>query len=44
MATHRKFRLVRLEGGRPVNRDIDHYNLDMILSVGYRVNTWAKGN
>jgi hypothetical protein len=27
---------VRLEGGRSVSRGVDHYNLDMILSVGYR--------
>jgi hypothetical protein len=33
-ATTRKFRVVRPEGGRPVGRDIDHYNLDAILSVG----------
>ena len=38
-ATTRNFRVVRFEGGRKVNRDIDHYNLDMILSVGYRVNS-----
>jgi hypothetical protein len=39
IATHRKIRLVRKEGGRDVSRDISHYNLDMILSVGYRVNS-----
>lgn len=31
--------LVRLEGGRQVNREVEHYNLDMILSVGYRVSS-----
>ncbi len=31
------FALVRLEGARSVEREIEHYNLDMILSVGYRV-------
>ena len=35
--TCRKFRQVRLEGSREVERDIDHYNLDVIISVGYRV-------
>ena len=38
-ATIRKFRIVRKEGKRLVERDIDHYNLDMIISVGYRVNS-----
>jgi hypothetical protein len=50
-ATTRKFRVVRLEGGRPVSREIEHYNLDVILVVGYRVNgtkaaqfrQWANG-
>ncbi|MCP2294654.1 hypothetical protein APR11_001061 [Nocardia amikacinitolerans] len=36
-ATSRKFRIVRHEGGRRVEREIDHYNLDVILAVGYRV-------
>ena len=35
--TIRKFRIVRQEGTRQVQREIDHYNLDMIISVGYRV-------
>ncbi len=35
--THKKFLLVRLEGKRNVKRDIDHYNLDMIIALGYRV-------
>jgi len=38
-ATLRKFRTVRLEGSREVARSIDHYNLDAIISVGYRVNS-----
>ena len=50
-ATARKIRVVRQEGNRMVNRYIDFYNLDMILSIGYRVNTvsgiqfrhWASG-
>ncbi len=36
-ATIRKFRIVRREGPREVGREIDHYNLDAILAVGYRV-------
>jgi len=36
-ATCRKFRQVRNEGIRSVDREIDHFNLDVIISVGYRV-------
>ncbi|HZW78378.1 MAG TPA: virulence RhuM family protein [Flavobacteriaceae bacterium] len=36
-ATVRKFRLVQIEGTREVERELDHYNLDVIISVGYRV-------
>lgn len=36
-STHKKYLLVRSEGGREVKRLVDHYNLDMIISVGYRV-------
>ena len=36
-ATHKKFLLVRSEGKRQVKRNIDHYNLDMIIALGYRV-------
>ncbi len=36
-STRRNFRLVRLEGNREVERDVEHYNLDVIISVGYRV-------
>lgn len=36
-ATIRKFLIVRQEGARQVSRSIEHYNLDAILSVGYRV-------
>ena len=36
-ATIRKFRIVRREGQREVARLIEHYNLDAILAVGYRV-------
>lgn len=35
--THKKFLLVRQEGSRSVNRHINHYNLDMIIAVGFRV-------
>lgn len=38
-STLRKFRRVRQEGKRQVTRNIDHYNLDVIISVGYRVNS-----
>lgn len=38
-ATCRKFRQVRTEGKRKVTRLIDHYNLDLIISVGYRINS-----
>jgi hypothetical protein len=38
-ATIRKFRIVQTEGGRQVNREVDFYNLDAIISVGYRVNS-----
>ena len=37
--TIRKFRIVRQEGSRQVTREIEHYNLDAIISVGYRVNS-----
>jgi hypothetical protein len=38
-ATFRKLRIVRTEGSREVARDIVFYNLDAIISVGYRVNS-----
>lgn len=40
--TIRKFRIVRPEGARQVSRNLDHYNLDVILAVGYRVRS-ARG-
>ena len=50
-ATIRKFRIVQTEGSREVAREVDFYNLDAIISVGYRVNSaratqfrqWATG-
>jgi hypothetical protein len=50
-ATVRKFRIVQTEGNRQVERTTDFYNLDAIISVGYRVNSlratqfrqWATG-
>ncbi|WP_417799061.1 virulence RhuM family protein [Terasakiella pusilla] len=36
-ATIRKFRIVQTEGARQVEREVDTYNLDVIISVGYRV-------
>ena len=38
-ATVRNFRTVRKEGNRMVTRNMDYYNLDMIISVGFRVNS-----
>lgn len=50
-STCRKFRQVRMEGGRQVTREMPFYNLDMIISLGYRVKSliatqfrrWATG-
>ncbi len=36
-STHKEFLLVQKEGNRNVKRNIDHYNLDMIIALGYRV-------
>ena len=49
--TIRKFRIVQTEGTRQVNREVNHYNLPMIISVGFKVNNeravqfrkWANG-
>ena len=51
LATTADFAVVRKEGGRLVERKVEHYNLDMVLSVGYRVKSpegihfrrWATG-
>jgi hypothetical protein len=50
-ATLRKFRIVQTEGSRQVGRDVDFYNLDAIIAVGFRVHSlratqfrqWATG-
>ena len=36
-ATHKKFLLVQTEGKRQVKREISHYNLDVVIAIGYRV-------
>lgn len=49
-STVRKFRTVQVEGNRQIQREIEYYNLDVIISVGYRVKSkrgtqfriWAK--
>jgi len=50
-STIRKFRIVQQEGNRNIERELDFYNLDVIISVGYRVKSkrgthfriWATG-
>lgn len=50
-STIRKFLTVQKEGSREVKRDLEHYNLDAIIALGYRVNSnratqfrkWATG-
>lgn len=37
ISTHKNFLLVQKEGNREVKRNIGHYNLDMIIALGYRV-------
>jgi hypothetical protein len=49
-STVRKFRTVQIEGKREISRDIEYYNLDMIIALGFRVRSstgtkfriWAK--
>jgi hypothetical protein len=43
-ATCSKMEQVRIEGNRKVVRQIEYYNLDVIISVGYRVNTTMGTN
>lgn len=40
-STIRKFRIVQMEGTRKVKREIEFYNLDAIIAVGYRVNSYS---
>ena len=50
-ATIRKFRIVQTEGSRQVQREVNHYNMQMIMAVGFKVNNeravqfrkWANG-
>ena len=50
-STIRKFRIAQTEGSRQVTRDMKHYNLQMIIAVGFKVNNeravqfrkWANG-
>ncbi len=50
-ATVRKIRTVQTEGNREVSRELEYYNLDMIIALGYRINSkiatrfrqWATG-
>jgi hypothetical protein len=39
-STIRKFRIVQQEGNREVSREIEFYNLDAIIAVGYRINSY----
>ena len=39
VATIRKFRIVQTEGNRQVSREVEHYNLQMIIAVGFKVNS-----
>ena len=43
-ATVRKFRTVQTEGSRTVSRDIEHYNLELIIALGYRINSEKATN
>lgn len=38
-STSKKFLLVQKEGNREVQRNVQYYNLDMVISIGYRVNS-----
>ncbi|WP_290146324.1 RhuM family protein, partial [uncultured Dubosiella sp.] len=37
-STIRKFRIVQSEGSRQISREVNHYNLQMIIAVGFKVN------
>ena len=44
LSTCRKFRQVRSEGSRKVERELPYYNLDMIISLGYRIKSKIATN
>lgn len=44
ISTYRNFRQVRTEGNRRVTREIPHYSLDMIISLGYRIKSKIATN
>jgi hypothetical protein len=44
VSTIRKIRIVQKDGNRDVAREIDFYNLDAIISAGYRVNSYQLHN
>jgi hypothetical protein len=44
LATCRNFRQVQIEGNRQVSRELPFYNLDMIISLGYRINSKTATN
>ena len=44
VSTCRKFRQVRMEGNREVSREVPFYNLDMIISLGYRIKSKIATN
>ena len=43
-STIRKFLIVQNEGNRAVRREVEHYNLEMIISLGYRINSERATN
>ena len=43
-STIRKFRIVQTEGLRQVNREVIHYNLQMIIAVGFKVNKIGRAH
>jgi len=43
-STVRNFRIVQIEGSRQVTRDVEHYNLDLIISLGYRIKSRIATN
>jgi hypothetical protein len=39
LATIRNFRIVQIEGARQIQRELEHYNLQMIIAIGFKVNS-----